>query len=150
MLRSKLNKIPPQPITGTDVGPRGGNGGQGGRVDIVFGCIFEQAIEQGAELVKGLMDPKKKWPTDFEDRIKRFVGFTTLKEIMAAMTIPPSLSRVEAMMAATKESIQPTLIQFLIDLAAQRDSLTNAFEQHTSVEGGPYSTDGMGDKQRHW
>ncbi|KDB21405.1 hypothetical protein H109_06653 [Trichophyton interdigitale MR816] len=109
-----------------------------------------KAIEQGAELVKGLMDHKKKWPTDFEDRIKRFVGFATLKEIMAAMTIPPSLSRVEAMMAATKESIQPTLKQFLIDLATQRDSLTNAFEQHTSVEGGPYSTGGMGDKQRHW
>ncbi|EFE38117.1 hypothetical protein TRV_07224 [Trichophyton verrucosum HKI 0517] len=137
-----------QPVTGTDVGPRGGNGGQGGRVDIVFGCIFEQAIEQGAELVKGLMDPKKKWPTDFENKIKLFVGFITLKEIMAAMTIPPSLNKVETMMATPKESIQPTLIQFLIDLAAQRDSLTNAFEQHTNVEGGPYGTGGMGDKQR--
>ncbi|EFR04543.1 hypothetical protein MGYG_07548 [Nannizzia gypsea CBS 118893] len=137
-----------QPVTGKDVGPRGGNGGQGGRVDVIFGCIFEQAIEQGAEIVKGLMDPKKMWPTDFEDKIKRFVGFIALKEIMTAMTIPTSLSTVKIMMATPKESIQPTLIQFLIDLAAQRDSLANAFEQHTNVKGGPYGTGSMGDKQR--
>lgn len=119
----------------------GGNGGDGGVVNLLFSSPVAAALEQAGLMYKASNDQSKSWPGAFEDGTKYLVDLVSMqihRDDNSLKYLQESLRKLTETLKLQLSDYQQALIEVLTNLVDVNRNLASLFSQTIITKGGAW------------